>query len=600
MRGALLCREFGREASLPNRAVDSSEFASRRTDALCWCLAALFRRAAPSHNVTHLTAPDPWQALADQRRLLERRSLVELFRSDPRRVSRLTLAWDDWLADWSKQRVTPDTMSALLAGARARNLEDWIAGLFAGEKVNLSEQRPALHTALRQQGDAPLLVDGADVIPAIRSAQARMRTLSTQLRGGLRLGVTGRPIRSVVHIGIGGSDLGPKLVCDALGPVSRRDGIEVIFVSNVDPEALSRALAGLDPAMTLFIVTSKTFTTLETLRNAQSAREWLAASLGGGAALSQHFVAVTASVDAARAFGVAGADVLPMWDWVGGRYSLWSAVGAAIAIRCGWDTFAQLLAGAASMDQHFRETPLESNLPVLLALVDYWNAELLGHEQRVVVPYAHALALLPAWLQQLSLESNGKSVTRDGSPLRGNGAPSLWGGVGTDTQHAFFQWLHQGTHAVPLEFVVPVRASRPLGDQQSVLVANALAQAQALMVGKPLATVRTELAGKGLSPAAIDAQAPHRVCPGDRPSTTLLLPELNPRRLGQLLALYEHRTFVEGIMTGVDSFDQWGVELGKALASPLINVLKTSGEPDADASTRALVAHAQALLRSRA
>jgi len=549
--------------------------------------------------VSHVTAPDSSQALFDHRRMLAGRSLAELFDADRERAAKLSLAWDDWLADWSKQRLTPETISLLLAHARERNLEEWIAGLFAGEKLNLSEQRPALHTALRQAGDAPLRVDGSDIIPAIRQTQARMRTLTTQLRGGLRLGATGRPIRSVVHIGIGGSDLGPALVCDALaGRGSRRDGVEVAFVSNVDPEHLSRAVAGLDPATTLFIVTSKTFTTIETLRNAQSAREWLAAHLSGGSALANHFVAVTANVDAARAFGVAGADVLPMWDWVGGRYSLWSAVGLAIAIRCGWDAFTALLAGAATMDAHFRDTPLERNLPVLLALVDHWNAELLGQPQRIVVPYAHALGLLPAWLQQLSLESNGKSVARDGAALSGNGAPAVWGGVGTDSQHAFFQWLHQGTHPVPVEFIVPVRATHPLGDQQSVLVANALAQAQALMVGKPLAAVRTELAAKGAAPAAIDAQAPHRVCPGDRPSTTLLLPELNARRLGQLLALYEHRTFVEGVMTGVNSFDQWGVELGKALAAPLIPALRNGDEPDGvDASTRALVAYAQALLK---
>jgi glucose-6-phosphate isomerase len=550
-------------------------------------------------DVTASASPDPRQTLSDQRRSLAARSLVELFDSDPGRASGLSLGWDEWLADWSKQRLTAETMRALLAHARVRNLEMWIAALFAGEKINLSEQRPALHTALRQQGDAPLLVDGTDIVPAIRATQARMRTLATQLRGGLRLGVTGRPLRSVVHIGIGGSDLGPALVCDALAG-SRRDGVDVAFVSNVDPEHLTRALTGLDPAMTLFIVTSKTFTTIETLRNAQAARDWLAASLGGGPALSQHFVAVTANVDAARAFGVSSADVLPMWDWVGGRYSLWSAVGVAIAIRCGWDAFAQLLAGAASMDSHFRDTPLESNLPVLLALVDWWNAELLGYPQRIAVPYAHALRLFPSWLQQLSLESNGKSVSRDGSPLEGHGVPAVWGGIGTDSQHAFFQWLHQGTHPVPVEFIVPVRAARPLGDQQNVLVANAIAQAQALMVGKPLATVRTELAAKGVAPAAIDVQAPHRVCPGDRPSTTLLLPELNARRLGQLLALYEHRTFIEGVLTGVNSFDQWGVELGKALAQPISGALRAGGEPDgADTSTRALIAHAQSLLRTR-
>jgi glucose-6-phosphate isomerase len=443
-----------------------------------------------------------------------------------------------------------------------------------------------------------VFVDGADVVPAIRATQARTRTLTTQLRAGLRLGATGRPIRGVVNIGIGGSDLGPALVCEALaGPrVSRRDGIDVAFVSNVDPEHLTRALTGLDPATTLFIVTSKTFTTTETLRNAQAAREWLAASLGGGTALSRHFVAVTANVDGARAFGVASSDVLPMWDWVGGRYSLWSAAGVSIAVRCGWDAFAALLAGAASMDDHFRTAPLESNLPFLLAAVDFWNAQILGYPQRVVVPYAHALARLPAFLQQLALESNGKSVTRDGAPLAIASAPSVWGEPGSNAQHAFFQWLHQGTHVTPVEFVVPVRATHPLADQQTVLVANALAQAQALMTGKSLAAVRTELAAKGLAPEAIDAQAPHRVCPGDRPSTMLLLRELNARRLGQLLALYEHRTFVEGVLCGINSFDQWGVELGKALAGPILGALREGTDPDTvDPSTRGLIAHVRTL-----
>jgi glucose-6-phosphate isomerase len=552
--------------------------------------------------VTSPAFSDTSQALLDHRASFAGRSLASLFDADRERVARLSLTWDDWLADWSKQRLTPETMRLLLEQARERNLATWIAALFAGEKINLSEQRPALHTALRQQDDTALAVDGADVIPAIRATQARMRALTTQLRGGLRLGATGRPLRAVVHIGIGGSDLGPALVCQALagsrGP--RRDGIDVSFVSNVDPEHLTRALTALDPATTLFIVTSKTFGTTETLRNAQAAREWLAASLGGGAALAPHFIAVTANANAARAFGIAGADVLPMWDWVGGRFSLWSAAGVSIAIRCGWEAWTTLLAGAASMDAHFRDTPFERNLPVLLALVDYWNAQLLGHAQRIVVPYAQALARFPAYLQQLALESNGKSVARDGAALEGAGAPAVWGGTGTDSQHAFFQWLHQGRHSVPVEFIVPLRAAHPLGDQQSVLVANALAQAQALMVGKPLAMVRSDLAAKGFAPAAIDVQAPHLVCPGDRPSTVLLLPELNARRLGQLLALYEHRTFVEGVLYGVNSFDQWGVELGKALAGPLLTALRNDGEPEgADASTRALALHARSILRSR-
>jgi glucose-6-phosphate isomerase len=549
--------------------------------------------------MTELTSPATWHALLEHRRALAGLSLAAHFAADPHRFAGLSLTWDDWLADWSKQRITPETMRLLVGYARERNLQAWIVAMFAGEKINLSEQRPVLHTALRQQGDTPLPIEGTDVIPAIRATQARMRTLAAQLRGGLRLGATGRPIRDVIHIGIGGSDLGPHLVCDALaGPrVSRREGIDVTFVSNVDPEHLTRALGGLDPATTLFIVASKTFTTAETLRNATSAREWLAAQLGGGD-LAAHFIAITANAAGARAFGVAGTDVLPMWDWVGGRFSLWSAAGLAIAVRCGWESFAELLAGAATMDAHFRDAPLERNLPVVLALVDFWNAQALSASQRVVVPYAHALSRLPAYLQQLALESNGKSVTRDGAPVDRVTTPAVWGEPGTDSQHAFFQWLHQGTHVVPVEFVVPVRAAHPIADQQTLLVANALAQAQALLAGKPLAVVRAELAAHGMDPARIDAQAPHRVCPGDRPSTTLLLPELNARRLGQLLALYEHRTFVEGVLTGINSFDQWGVELGKALAGPVDAALRDGAESvAADASTRGLIAHVRALSR---
>ena len=543
----------------------------------------------------------PTHALEEHRAALAGRTLSELFAGDPDRFSRLSLSWDQWLADWSKQRLTPQTMDALVAYAHERNLPEWIAALFSGEKINLSEGRPALHTALRQQDDTPLIVDGVDVIAQIRAAQGRVRTLAAQIRGGLRLGASGRPLRHVVAIGIGGSDLGPKLVCDALAP-ARSDGIEVAFVSNVDPELLTRTLAGHEPATTLFIVTSKTFTTGETLANAHAARTWLAGALGAGDALGAHFIAVTGNDEAARAFGVAGVDILPVWDWVGGRYSLWSPVGLPIAIRCGWDAFADLLAGAASIDRHFRESPLEANLPVLLALVEYWNARLLGYPQRIVVPYAEALKLLPAYLQQLTLESNGKSVLRDGTAVDGPTAPGLWGGPGTDGQHAYFQWLHQGTAAASVEFIVPVRAAHPLGEQQLLLVANALAQAQALLRGKSIDEARGEVA-RGASraaPAEADLLAASRVCPGNRPSTTLLLPELNARRLGQLIALFEHRTFVEGVLLGINSFDQWGVELGKALAGPLLAALKSGAEPArADGSTRGLVARVNALHRPR-
>jgi len=545
-------------------------------------------------------------ALEEHRAALAGRTLSELFATEAERFSRLSLSWDQWLADWSKQRVTPQAMDALVAYAHERNLPAWISALFSGEKINLSEGRPVLHTALRQQDDTPLMIDGSDVIAQIRVAQGRVRAMASQIRGGLRLGATGRPLRHVVALGIGGSDLGPRLVCDALAqPRDGRDGAEVAFVSNVDPEHLTRAIAGLDPATTMFIVTSKTFTTGETLANAHAARAWLARALGAGGGLASHFVAVTGNEEAARAFGVAPVDVLPIWDWVGGRYSLWSPVGLPIAIRCGWDAYADLLAGAASVDRHFREAPLEANLPVLLALVDFWNARVLGYPQRIVAPYAEALKLLPAFLQQLTLESNGKSVLRDGTPVDGPTAPALWGGPGTDGQHAYFQWLHQGTSMATVEFIVPLRAAHPIGEQQLLLVANALAQAQALLRGKSIDEARAELArattrAAPAARAATEALAASRVCPGNRPSTTLLLPELNARRLGQLIALFEHRTFVEGVLLGINSFDQWGVELGKALAGPLLAALKSGAEPaGADASTRGLAARVNALYRPR-
>jgi glucose-6-phosphate isomerase len=368
-------------------------------------------------------------------------------------------------------------------------------------------------------------------------------------------------------------------------------------VANVDPGHLTRALEPLDPATTLFIVTSKTFTTQETLANAASAKAWLVAALGRGAGVGAHFLAVTGNAPAARAFGIAGGDIFPLWDWVGGRYSLWSPVGLPIAFKLGWERFSELLSGAASVDAHFRTTPLERNLPVLLGLVGWWNAVHLRHVERVVIPYAQTLFRLPAYLQQLVLESNGKRVARDGGVLAGPSSPALWGEVGTNSQHAFFQWLHQGTREAPVEFIVPVRASCPLGNQQTLLVANALAQAQALLVGRSAETVRAELLAKGLAGDALDAAVAARVCPGNRASTTILMPELNAYRLGQLLALYEHRTFVEAVLYGINPFDQFGVELGKTLTGPIVAAL--SGEialpEDADASTRGLVAHARAL-----
>jgi glucose-6-phosphate isomerase len=537
--------------------------------------------------------------LRDAARRLQATTLHELFSRDPQRVKALTFEWNDWRADIAKERIDAETLDALVRAAEAANLPHWIAALFAGEKINVSERRAVLHPALRATPSARLVVDGIDVTAEMHATRERMASLTSAVHEVRRKGATGRPLRSVINIGIGGSDLGPRLACDALtGVGDERSGApDAAFVSNVDPEHLTRVLAHRDPASTLFIVTSKTFTTQETLANAQSAREWLAHALGSERDLAPHFVAVTSNVEAATRFGIRRDDILPMPDGVGGRYSLWSAVGLVIAIRAGWQAYADLLDGAQAMDTHFRMAPLARNLPVVLGLLGWWNARWLGHRQRVVVPYAQALARLPAYLQQLTLESNGKSVQRDGTPVSGPTAPALWGGIGTDGQHAFFQWLHQGTLEVPVEFIVPVRATHPLRDQQTLLVANALAQAQALLTGRGELALRSELGAQGFAGAELEAAVHARRCAGNRASTMLLLPVVDARNLGALLALYEHRTFVEGVLCGINSFDQWGVELGKTLAKPIVAAL-ADGTPlaqDTDASTRALVAHARLL-----
>ena len=546
---------------------------------------------------THIDA----SALLSLARSLQQTTLLELFARDPDRFTKLSFGWDGWLVDLSKERITADVLAALSAEAQRAGLAGWIAALFAGERINQTEDRPVLHTVLRQQGDTPVLVDGKDVIPEVRAAQARIGEIAEAVRSGTRKGATGKPIRTVVHIGIGGSYLGPLLVCDALPAAAGGAGgpIDIRFVSNVDPEHIHRALTGLDPETTLFIVVSKTFTTQETLANADAARVWLQAGLPAGTDGGCHFVGVSSNVAAARKFGIADADVLPMWDWVGGRYSLWSAVGLPIAIRLGWAGFAELLAGAASVDDHFRTAPWSTNLPVLLGLVGWWNSRQLGHAERVIVSYSHALGQLPGFLQQLVLESNGKRVKRDGSPATVPTCPALWGMTGTDGQHAFFQWLHQGTREAPVEFIVPVRAAHPRGRQQTLLLANALAQSQALLAGRSPDTIRTELAPQGLAGEALDVAIAARVCPGNRASTTLLLPALDPRRLGQLLALYEHRTFVEGVLCGINSFDQFGVELGKTLSTPIIAALSDNAALPAgtDASTRGLVDHVRVVAR---
>jgi glucose-6-phosphate isomerase len=515
-----------------------------------------------------LTESPAWQALAAHRREIDARHLRELFAADPDRGRRLSAEAGGILLDYSRQRIIDRTLELLLALARSRHVEQGIAAMFAGETLNPTEGRAALHVALRNFDEAgrpdwPLRAQGQPVMDEVAAVLARMQAFCNAVQSGRWRGYSERPITDIVNIGIGGSDLGPHLVCEALAPRAGR-GLRAHFVANVDPEELDRVLARLKPESTLFVVTSKTFTTAETLANARAARDWLQAAGGDAQAVAQHFVAVTTNLEAAAAFGIPAGSCFGFWDWVGGRYSLWSAVGLSIVLALGMDGFRELLGGAHAMDRHFRDVSLERNLPVLMALLGVWNVNFLGFPTQAVVPYSQALRRLPGWLQQLEMESNGKSVDRDGRTVGYATAPVVWGDVGTNAQHAFFQLLHQGPQPQPVDFILPLSDRRNEREQQRV--ANCLAQAEALMRGKSAEDVRVELSARGLAGTALEAAVPHRVFPGNRPSSLLVLPELSPASLGALLALYEHKTYVQGLVWNICPFDQWGVELGKQLA----------------------------------
>lgn len=495
-----------------------------------------------------------WQALAAHHREIGDLPMRDLFGKDPERARRYCVRAGDLLLDYSKNRITDDTLRLLLDLARAADVKGWTERLFTGAAVNTSENRPALHTALRQR----------DVTPEIAGVHARMKEFVSAVRGGTWELHTGTRVSDVVHIGIGGSDLGPRMVVEALRPSTMP--IRVRFVSSLDDAELSAALDGLIPAATLFVVASKSFTTPETLANATAAREWLLSSLKEHKLVGRHFVAVTSKPEAAQQFGIDEKHIFPMWDWVGGRYSLWSAIGLPIALALGWTEFERLLEGAAAMDEHFRAAPLERNMPVTLALLGIWYANFFGAETHAVLPYDWKLRLLPAWLQQLDMESNGKSVDRDGRSVDAATAPVVWGGSGSEGQHAFFQLLHQGTRLVPADFLIGAEG----GPQRDKLMANALAQTEALMLGR-------DTPGE-----------PHRQMPGNRPTNTLMFRRLDAATLGSLLALYEHKVFVQGVIWGINSFDQWGVELGKVLAARIEPEL-AAGSSAHDASTNSLI-----------
>ena len=529
---------------------------------------------------------ESWEGLRREATSAAETPLAELFATEPDRLNRLTLEAAGLGLDLSKQAWSLAGFDTALGLARQAGVEAARDALFAGEPINTSEGRAVLHPALRAPDGAGFMAAGRPVSAEVEGVRSRMRAFAEAVRSGELRGSTGRPFRSILHIGIGGSDLGPRLLWDALRPL-RRD-IDLRFVSNVDGAEFALTTAELDPQETLVVVVSKTFTTQETMANAEVARAWLSSWLGE-AGVSAHLAAVSTALDKTAAFGVPEERVFGFWDWVGGRYSLWSAVSLSVAVALGWDVFERLLAGGAAMDAHFQSAPLERNAPVLLALAQVFNRNGLGRSARSVVPYAHRLRRLPAFLQQLEMESNGKRVGSDGRPVAEATCPVVFGGEGANVQHAYFQQMHQGTDVTPLEFVAVAESEEGGAGMHAKLLSNVLAQAEALMLGRSEDDVRAELQAKGVPGSEIDVLAPQRAFPGGRPSTLILLDRLTPERLGALIALYEHKTFVEGVIWGINSFDQWGVELGKALANCILPELEGTASNPHDPSTAALI-----------
>lgn len=539
-----------------------------------------------------LTKTPEWQALLAHKARLQDQHLRDLFAQDQARFAHFSVEIDGLLVDYSKQRIDSPALTSLIALAKNTQVEAWRDRMFAGEKINFSENRAVLHTALRHTDFTPFPSADHDVMPQVHTVRKQMRDIVERVRSGLWRGYTGDAIQNVVNIGIGGSDLGPKLANRALSAL-QHPGINFYYVSNLDSAHLAPLLEKLDPSTTLFIVASKTFTTQETMINAHTARTWLLAAATEEKAIAKHFIAVTSNTQKAHAFGIPDANILQIWDWVGGRYSLWSAVGLSVAIAIGMRGFERLLEGAQVMDKHFRSASLDKNLPVLLALISIWNTNFLGAETTAVLPYNESMRHLPGFLQQLEMESNGKTVSRDGAALSCRANPIVWGEIGVNGQHAFFQLLHQGGWLIPCDFVVAASSDYPLPGHQAPLLANCLAQSSALAFGKTEQQARIELAANGLKENEIAKLLPHKVFAGNQPSTTILMPSLDPFQLGMLLALYEHKVFVQGVIWGINSFDQWGVELGKQLANSLLPALEGNQAYDAqlDDSTRGLISY---------
>lgn len=536
-----------------------------------------------------LTQRPAWKALQAHYDKIKAVHMRDLFAQDVKRFEKFSLRLNDILLDYSKNRITDETMALLLDLAEEVGLSGWIQRMFEGEKINITEDRAVLHVALRNRSNRPIYVDGNDVMPAVNGVLNKMAQFCDRVRDGRWLGHTGKTITNIVNIGIGGSDLGPVMVTEALKPYGKA-GLHAHFVSNIDGTHLVETLKALDHERTLFVIASKTFTTQETLTNAHSARSWFVDRAGNEAAVAKHFVAVSTNARAVAGFGMDPKNMFEFWDWVGGRYSLWSAIGLSIALFIGMSHFEALLAGAHDMDEHFRTAPLEKNMPVVLALLGIWYNDFFGAQTHAILPYDQYLHRFPAYFQQGDMESNGKAVTRQGRQVDCPTGPIVWGEPGTNGQHAFYQLIHQGTRLIPADFLAPIKSHNPIGNHHEILLSNFFAQTEALMKGKTAEEVRDALSKTAMDADAAERLLPHKVFEGNRPTNSILFEELGPRTLGTLIALYEHKIFVQGVIWNINSFDQWGVELGKQLAKAILPELEDDAKVDShDSSTNALI-----------
>lgn len=539
--------------------------------------------------LTALPQSPAWQALGEHFAVIQQQQMCDWFQQDSQRFNKFHLSAAGLTLDYSKNRITSETLNLLVQLAQERQLPERINAIFQGEQVNQSEQRPALHTALRNFSDRPVWVDGQDVMPEVRATLKRIEEFCWKIRRNQWRGYTNKPFTDVVSIGIGGSFLGPKLASAALRPYWDSK-LNIHYLANIDGSSITEVLQHLNPATTLFIVQSKSFGTQETLKNALACRHWFLSNGGSENDLARHFAAVSANVKAATEFGIAEENIFPMWDWVGGRYSLWSAIGLPLALAIGADNFRELLYGAYLMDEHFRCAPLQENMPVIMALLGVWYINFFGMASHAILPYDHYLRSMPMHIQQLDMESNGKSVSQQGQPLDYHTGPIIWGGVGTNGQHAFHQLLHQGTHFAPCDFILPMQSHNPIDNFHAMLVSNCLSQSQALLQGKSQEQAYQELIAKGMDPQQAHALAAQKAIPGNRPSNTLYFPRSTPQSIGALIALYEHKIAAQGLLWDINSFDQWGVELGKELGSKVLSALENpQANSDFDASTQGLI-----------